>query len=298
MHVFTNADHDNAVSLLKMAHIPDVTKARELLDLVMLGNIIELSRAFALRFEDDLNEPATIEEENTTRWKYRKFIAWFASNYIAVIGNQVVSPWYIFYRSLIDFASTVCAYKELHPDKTKFSLEELRKSVTDHIRADWPMLQERFSQLLASPGYSFRWTGPKFEIWPRDSLPKHFTILELSELDDYPIYGVKDDQEASQDSEDRRVVLMSTKKHGGRSKKPEGPAGKSDDGGDEKSGDEEKSGGEAMDTGDGPAVESEEEDSREVDGDVRMKLAEVAAVSRGTVRARAESSGKCLYNCL
>lgn len=165
-----------------------------LCDVLMLGNVIELADVFALNSSThhEKSDPTIFEEEATARWRYRQFLAWIAAKHVVVMNGTIVSPWYLFQRSLIEFASSLCAYKEACPNKISeysFTPETLRKTTIDCIKADWPMLLPRFLQRLESPTGFFTWTGPRFEIWPRDKLPPHFLILEAKELPESPVFS-------------------------------------------------------------------------------------------------------------
>jgi hypothetical protein len=162
----------------------------------MLGHIIELADAFALNSvtHGDKKNLTIDEEEQIARWRYRRFIGWIARTHVAVVNDSIVNIWYIFHRSLIEFASSLCAYKQACPKKTTeypFTLEMLRKTISDHFKSDWPLLLPRFLQLLDSPTGLFTWTGPAFKIWRRDKLPPHFLILELADLSESPVFSLK-----------------------------------------------------------------------------------------------------------
>jgi hypothetical protein len=184
------------VSPLKAAHTPDITTQEGFCDVLMLGNIIELAEAFALNSVTHVSKDnlTIVEEEQIARWRYRRFIGWIARTHVAVVNNTIVDIWYLFHRSLIEFASSLCAYKQACPDKTTefpFTLEMLRKTISDHLKSDWPLLLPRFTQLLESPTGLFTWTGPAFKIWRRDRLPPHFLILELDDLSESPVFSLK-----------------------------------------------------------------------------------------------------------
>ena len=161
---------------------------------MMLGNIIELADVFALgsKTHVEVKSPTIVEEETVARWRYRQFVAWIAANHVAVIDGTIVNPWYIFHRALIEFASSLCAYKEANP-KTNcdypFTPAMLQKKTLDCIKSQWPMLVPRFLQRLESPTGFFTWTGPNFQIWRRDELPPTFLILEAKELPQSPVFS-------------------------------------------------------------------------------------------------------------
>ena len=162
----------------------------------MVGNLLEFSQVFSHAADLEQESPETLEEQNVARWRYRQFMGWFASTHTISFDGSFVNPWYVAHRSLIEFGSSLCAYKEVRskeiPDAT-LTADRLQKMVTQHIKSDWPTLLPRFLQLLQSPTRFFRWTGPKFDICRRDKLPPDFFIPELEDLATSPVFSKRED---------------------------------------------------------------------------------------------------------
>jgi hypothetical protein len=195
-----NNSHPLVASPLKLAHIPDVATVEGLFDIVMVGNILEFSKVFSPAALLDRESPEALEERNVACWRYRQFMGWFASNHTISIDGSFVNPWYIAHRCLIEFGTSLCAYKEVRSDETAtLTASKLRKIVTQHIKSDWPTLLPRFLQLLESPTRFFRWTGPKFVIHRRDNLPPNLIVPELEDLPISPVFSKLKDKELAMD---------------------------------------------------------------------------------------------------
>jgi hypothetical protein len=181
-----------AASDLKKAHIPDIHNPEGFLDVIMVGNLLEFSKAFAGKSTGN----AEVEEQDVARFRYRRFMGWFADHHILVFDSHLVNPWYVFYRSLIEFGSSLCVYKSVWPELNTdggFTEGPLRRCISEHIRDQWAILLPRFSQLLKSPTRLFKWTGPSFKIWRRDELPPNFVAPETIDHPDFPVLSANGD---------------------------------------------------------------------------------------------------------
>jgi hypothetical protein len=286
----------HAVSPLKDAHTPDITTQEGLCDVLMLGHIIELAEVFALNsvtHNDHKKNPTIVEEEQIARWRYRRFIGWIARTHVAVVNNSIVNIWYIFHRSMIEFASSLCAYKQACPDKTTeypFTLEMLQKKISDHLKSDWPQLVPRFLQLLDSPTGLFTWTGPAFKIWRRDKLPPHFLVLELDDLKESPVFSLKSN------AKDKMMVAIPDVEAGVivPAKGSSSAAGEDDEDGSNMDLDSDvgESATHTADTGNSSSGRRGDVVAREdVESGLGEAVGRVGEVFRGKIRSRAESSG-------
>jgi hypothetical protein len=184
------------VTDLKKAHIPDVSTQEGLLDIIMLGNILELSKVFSGKSKATLEN----EEQDMARLRYRRFMMWFADHHLIVLDGELVNPWYVCYRSLLEFATSLCEYKSVWSDDNGAAIL-FRRQVTEHISHQWPLLLPRFLQLLDSPTRLFTWSGPALTIWQRDHLPPNFAAPESMDVADSPVFSVKRDPSPA-DAED------------------------------------------------------------------------------------------------
>src|SRR2546425_5020047 len=93
-------------------HVPDISIPQCLLDVIVVGNVIELTVALDHQSYSGMMGAGTIEEEQeaANTW-YRFFIRWFCKKNCVLIGNHWLNPAYIFKKSLVDFAATILFYK-------------------------------------------------------------------------------------------------------------------------------------------------------------------------------------------
>jgi hypothetical protein len=178
-----------AASNSKLAHIPDISTQEGLLDVIMLGNLLEFSKAFAGKSKANSES----EEQDVARFRYRRFMAWFADHHLIATDSLLVNPFYIFYRSLIEFGSSLSAYKSVWSESNPRgqSAALFQRHILEHVENQWPRLVPRFQQLLDSPTRLFTWSGPTFTIWRRDRLPPNFAALESMDLPHSPVFSVQ-----------------------------------------------------------------------------------------------------------
>jgi hypothetical protein len=163
-----------------------------LLSVLMVGSLLEFSKVFSHAAYTGQESPEAAEERNAACLRHRQFMAWFASDHTTHFNGSFVNPWYIAHRLLIEFGSSLCAYKEVASNEElddSLTVAKLQRMVTHHIKSDWPMLLPRFSQLLDSPTRSFQWTGPNFVIYRRDKLLREFVVPELDDLPISPVFS-------------------------------------------------------------------------------------------------------------
>jgi hypothetical protein len=126
-------------------HVVDISTVDGLLDLISMGNMVELSRAL-----DDGNytgDPMDEEEEDeidAAITRYRMFMRWYALKFSVVIGKEWVNAWYVFKKRLVDFAATVLLYvSEQEPLALKITGDHeltaraMRKHLTKHFSLSW-----------------------------------------------------------------------------------------------------------------------------------------------------------------
>ena len=186
-----------------LAHIPDVTTQDGLLDIIMVGNMLEFATALGLKHSGKKSHPEVLEERNAAMWQYRIFQSWFNHRYVLEIGDQGVNPCYLFNRSLIQFGAALCFYMKRWEEKAPLTIttKQVTAAVLDHIRKEWQDLLHAFEQLLnddPSKCHWFIWNGPKFHIFPCDESQ---VWTELQDLLNDPVYvqtsGEEQDEDAS-----------------------------------------------------------------------------------------------------
>jgi hypothetical protein len=170
-----------------LAHIPDITTKQGLLDLIMVGNMLEFGHAFDRNIPGKKAPPAIVEERNVAMWRYRIFQSWFNKHYILDISGQGVNPCYIFSQSLISFAAAMCAYVKRWEMKTNLGVSPMVVTlVYSHIRSEWQDLLLPFERLCRNKGRAHKFVWPHdFRILRRDESQVWTELLDC--LED-PIY--------------------------------------------------------------------------------------------------------------
>jgi hypothetical protein len=194
--------HSYITGIEREIHIPDVSTPHGLLDLVMVGTLLEMahviSRSHYLGGVDALEE----EEECFARWRYRRFCTWFSKQFVTIIGNRWVHPSYVFKRFMLRFCVVLVFYKREREAQATVTegctALAMEKKIMSHIRSDWPELMPLMKALLDEGAditmdvSSFRWTGPIFKIAKRESFGSQHA-QSRQEMMDYtrePIYSL------------------------------------------------------------------------------------------------------------
>lgn len=196
-----------AASEQHLAHFPDILTQSGLLDLLIVGNVIEFAEAlsrphFAGKVANHIKE-----EENVARWRYRQLMNWFAANHVIIMGNFVISPWYIMQLSLVRFASSLCAYMTRWKAASEIkgcTVPKFRAAVEKHLRRDYPELLGKFKSLESDPPPSFAWQGPNFSVVCRSNLSTEMASSEVRDLDSDRVYLGDLDEDDSNSSEESK----------------------------------------------------------------------------------------------
>jgi hypothetical protein len=158
----------HTVSIATLSHIPDITTHQGLCDMMIVGNIIEFTRALKLRSELRMVDKLLEAEEKVAQWRYRNFIKWFHSRYSTFVGPSPVEARKIFQESLVQFGAALCAYKKKVGKVTdeQLSLKEFRQEVENHLASYWPDTISEFNRLLKDPPTLLCWSGSTIRIVP------------------------------------------------------------------------------------------------------------------------------------
>jgi hypothetical protein len=258
---------------------------------VIVGNVLEFSDALSRPYFLGKVDDQVKEEENVARWRYWQFIKWFAANFVLVIGNSIVSPWYVVHLSLVHFAASLCGYMtrwKTAPEIKGCNLKKYRKTVLDHLRRYWPELILKFEVLVKDPPPSFAWRGPDFQILPRKQLSEEQAASEVYDLNSDKVFVGDLDGE---DSESANVSDESKESE----EKDQKEAVDSDSSLTSQTSDHESNN---EDPGDDMEVDSKADDSNAKDGDQGEKGENPRNVMTGMTtrsqrrRGRSESNGE------
>jgi hypothetical protein len=158
----------------KPVHVPDISTADGLLDLISVGCLVELSQALDERTytygtiaEDEQDEI----DAATTR--YRLFMRWYAKRFVIIMNNEWINAHYIFKRRLVDFGATMVRYAreqltDTHaaPDLPRHQLtaSKMSKLIELHLSSGWPDLVHAFLTAKTNASPRLYYTGPKIEL--------------------------------------------------------------------------------------------------------------------------------------
>jgi len=190
-----------------LAHTPDVTTMDGLLDIVMVGNMLELAPALSFKHFGKHVPEEVLEEQNIAMWRYRLFQSWFIRRYILVIADQSVNPCYLFNKSLIQFCAGLCSYMKRWEKQVKLGVtpKQVTAIVVDHFRNEWQDLLGSFEKILhEDPSNSgwFTWNGPHFSIFPCDESQ---VWTEPQDWQQDPVYNEPSDDDEEEEENDMSI---------------------------------------------------------------------------------------------
>ena len=137
---------DQSTGRAQPAHIIDVSTKDGLLDMIALGNVIELSRALDQRhytgYDIDDHEQDEIDAVMT---RYRLFIRWYTQNFALLIQKDWISPSYLLKKA----PRRLCQHSTAVRQGTRRSRTSDRHRAHAYIKSDAKTLVEAFLDPLA-----------------------------------------------------------------------------------------------------------------------------------------------------
>jgi hypothetical protein len=191
------------------SHIPQIETEVGFLDLVMVGNLVELADIINRASYNHTILPEDREEQNIARGRYRRFQVWFAEHFVVLMDKRWVSPFYVFKRSLLQVSAAIVGYKRdkdgLIKGPAYCTVNAVESALRRHFQKDWPELVYKLEKLLQSPPSEMFWTGPKICIQNRPREP-YSPILDetIDFLPDpifQPVIASADEEEAQGEDE-------------------------------------------------------------------------------------------------
>lgn len=180
-----------AATSFTKSHIPNILTSQGLIEVLLVGNLIEFGELLNPCYYHKTKPLLVIQEQNRVRTKYRRFQSWFANSFVVLMDKFWVSSFYVFQRSLLDFASAVVGYKwdrhEIAKNSKCCNAKAFESSTRRHFEGDWPDLVMKLDELLKKPSNQFHWTGPEFQIRRRNE-PHSVILEEKIDFPPHPIY--------------------------------------------------------------------------------------------------------------
>jgi hypothetical protein len=174
LFTFALQAHCPSVGQERPVHVPDISTADGLLDLISVGCLVELSQALD---ECTYTQGTILDDEQdeidaaTTR--YRLFITWYAARFVIIMNNEWINAHYIFKRRLVDFGATMVRYvreqsTDTHacPDLPRHQLTaaKMAKLIQLHLSSGWSDLLYPFLIAKTDASPYLYYTGPKIEL--------------------------------------------------------------------------------------------------------------------------------------
>jgi hypothetical protein len=180
-------------------HFPNLQTMDGLLDLMALGNLIELGYILDLRTYR--KDPAAKEDHGemiaSRRW-YRRIQKIVASIHVVYIKGRKTNVLSLFRRSLVEFAAALLTYKQNEHSKCPkvkgFSPEKLQATIEQYFKANYPELLQVFGRLTAKKHNYLYWTGPEFSIKLKlKEAKKARASREFFNFEDFTLYDLDED---------------------------------------------------------------------------------------------------------
>jgi hypothetical protein len=148
----------------------DPRHAEGLLDLIALGNVLELS--YTWEFVDSTESQEAKRHRTRISGLYQQFQRDFATTYGLKTVNGTEDPLDGLFRpSLLQFAVSIINYKNMMEGyETKISPATVRRMILQHFRGSYPLLVPELAAELGKPQdqldycKTFEWTGERFEV--------------------------------------------------------------------------------------------------------------------------------------
>jgi hypothetical protein len=213
-------DQQITFSVPRDAHIPDISTTDGLMDLMALGNILELAQVLELRaYSAKVINWQEQQEMAMARWRYRRLQKFFAAFFVVFTDDQQIHTMSVFRRSLLEFAVALIQYKrntsETAPRVSGCTATTMQDKVVGYLTSNFRELLPAFRELLGRAVYSFLWSGPTLTIKARTAEDGpavgrrrpwlNFEDLPLYEHNDIP-QGPPSTQQATQVDEDVQIV--------------------------------------------------------------------------------------------
>jgi len=200
-------------------HVPDITTTTGLMDVMAIGNLLELAHVIDRRAYKKEIHWTEQPEMGIARWSYRKLQVFFAKRYVTMVGEKSVSPLSVFRRSLVEFAAAVMVYKRSVngmniPKVEGCTRYQMEKKMLALFESNYPELVPTLHGLVEQEWQFLYWTGPAITIRPRDKGDRmrrtkkieRIKYIRQLDFDDRAIFLPVDKDEAADDKDEDEDV--------------------------------------------------------------------------------------------
>jgi hypothetical protein len=178
------------------------------LDVVALGNLLELGEILDRRLYSGHIPPLEAQEYNVARWTYRRFQKWIASNLVVTVQGHTYSPFAIFRQSFAEFAAALITYKRKVEEKVndipRCTSLSIKIRIAELIKEDHPEILHLFLPLLAAKHHSLCWDGPDFQVRqrvPADDEQERYDLVALDSCEGLEVASSISDAGSGDESE-------------------------------------------------------------------------------------------------
>jgi hypothetical protein len=180
---YSHYNQDPGYNAARNIHVPDISTTTGLMDLMAIGNLLELAPVLDRR---SYRKAGVVQAEQhemaVARWWYRKIQVLFTTRHVTHVGGKPTAPLAIFRRSLVEFAAAIIGYKRdmdtFAPRIYGCSAVGMSRKMTDLFTANYPELLDAVEKQV-DKGHGFLyWTGPAIEIRLRDHSTDKWSIYD------------------------------------------------------------------------------------------------------------------------
>lgn len=167
-------------------HIPDMREEEGLLDVIVLGCVLEFATALN-RFcytqsynPDDEDTIKDMEQEHLSRTFFRAIMKAFGSRYTLTLDRALVHPTHLWQSIMVRFAVVIVGYMKAKAKEVRkepgFTPKALEKQLRLHFQTDHPHLLPAFNAALDdSPRpCELIWDGPTIKVIQRTAAFESF----------------------------------------------------------------------------------------------------------------------------
>ena len=180
-------------------HFPDLQTMDGVLDLMSLGNIVELGYVMDFRTYREERVPNEDRGEMiAARCCFRTIQKIIASLYSAYVEGRKTNVISIFRRSLVEFAAGLVTYKRNEhskcPQVEGFSPEKFQAKIEQYFKANYPELLQIFGRLILKKQNYLYWNGPQFSLKLQSKESKKARMSRgFFNFKDFTLYDVAED---------------------------------------------------------------------------------------------------------
>lgn len=181
-------------------HIPNIMTENGLLDVMTLGNLVEVAPILDCRsYKASGIHHLEWSEMGYARWIYRMLQSNISRRFSFKVGNKFVPPLLIFRRSLLEFAAAIVTYmqdtEDISAKNEACNALKLKEKMVTFFDSNYPELLSQLHHHINNGVEYLCWRGPKITITKRseEDRPLRPQNQEIRDPDftDSPLYPAR-----------------------------------------------------------------------------------------------------------